>query len=64
MPKMKTHSGVKKRFRKNGAGKIKAEGARRGTPHKLSNRNRRDARRGTFLKGGMAKRIKRMLVAA
>ncbi len=63
MPKMKTHSGVKKRFRTNAAGKIKSEGSRRSTPHKMSNKQRRDARRGTVLQGGLSKRIKRMLVA-
>ncbi len=59
---MKTHSGVKKRFRTNAAGKIKSEGARPSTPHKMSNKQRRSARAGTILKGGMAKRIKRMLL--
>ena len=59
---MKTHSGVKKRFRVNAAGQLKSEGSRPSTPHKMSNKQRRDARNGTLLKGGMAKRIKRMLL--
>ena len=64
MPKMKTHSGVKKRFRVRGNGTLKVEGARRTTPHKMNNRQRRDARRGSFIQGGMAARMKRMLIKA
>lgn len=59
---MKTHSGAKKRFRLNAAGKLKAEGSRPSTPHKMSNKQRRNARSGSILKGGMAKRITRMLL--
>jgi large subunit ribosomal protein L35 len=43
MPKMKTHSGMKKRVRLTGSGKIKREkaGARHLLEHKSSKRKRR-----------------------
>lgn len=63
MPKMKTHSGAKKRFRTNASGLVKAEGCRQTTPRKMSNRQRRNARAGTWVKAGMAVRIKRLLVS-
>jgi large subunit ribosomal protein L35 len=59
MPKMKTHSGAKKRFRKTGTGKLRARHAftshmlgkksakrkrRLGRPVELSPSNRREAR--------------------
>jgi large subunit ribosomal protein L35 len=59
MPKMKTHSGAKKRFRKTGSGKLRARHAftshmlgkksskrkrRLGRPVELSPANRREAR--------------------
>ncbi len=62
MPKMKTHSGAKKRFRVNASGLVKAEGTRRTTPRKMSNKQRRAARAGAWVKAGMASRIKRLLV--
>jgi ribosomal protein L35 len=62
MPKMKTHSGCKKRFRVNSSGKVKAEGCRQTTPRKMSNKQRRAARAGAWVRAGMAVRIKRMLV--
>jgi large subunit ribosomal protein L35 len=64
MPKMKTHSGCKKRFRVTGTGHIKSEGARRTTPRKMSNSQRRIARAGKMLEGGMEFRVKRMLIVA
>lgn len=63
MPKMKTHSGAKKRFRVNASGLVKAEGRRPSTPRKMSNRQRRTARAGTWVSAGMAVRIKRLLVS-
>ncbi|MCI5825143.1 MAG: 50S ribosomal protein L35 [Arcanobacterium sp.] len=43
MPKMKTHSGAKKRFRRTGAGKLMREqaGKRHLLEHKSSRRTRR-----------------------
>lgn len=43
MPKMKTHSGAKKRFRKTGSGKLMREqaGKRHLLEHKSSRRTRR-----------------------
>jgi|JI102314A1RNA_FD_contig_31_365139_length_361_multi_2_in_0_out_0_1 large subunit ribosomal protein L35 len=64
MPKMKSHSGAKKRFRVTGSGRIKSEGARRTTPRKMSNSQRRVARNGKIITGGFEYRIKRMLIIA
>jgi ribosomal protein L35 len=58
---MKTHSGAKKRFRVTGNGGLKSEGARRTTPRKMSNRQRRNARNGSHIEGGVAWKVKRML---
>lgn len=46
MPKMKTHSGAKKRFRKTGSGKIMREraGKRHLLEHKPSHKTRRLSR--------------------
>jgi large subunit ribosomal protein L35 len=43
MPKMKTHSGSKKRFRKTGSGKLRARHAF--TSHNLGKKNRKRRRR-------------------
>jgi large subunit ribosomal protein L35 len=43
MPKMKTHSGSKKRFRKTGSGKLRARHAF--TSHNLGKKNRKRKRR-------------------
>jgi large subunit ribosomal protein L35 len=43
MPKMKTHSGSKKRFRKTGGGKLRARHAF--TSHNLGKKNRKRKRR-------------------
>ena len=62
MPKMKTHSGAKKRFRVTGSGKIMRQQANR--RHDLEHKSSRLTRR---LKGdqlvskGSIKQIKRML---
>ncbi|MEZ5176054.1 MAG: 50S ribosomal protein L35 [Acidimicrobiia bacterium] len=62
MPKMKTHKGAAKRFKRTGSGKIKFQKAWHG-----HNRNKKSATRwrradGTgILSGGDAKRIDRML---
>ncbi len=50
MPKLKTHSGAKKRFRLTGSGKVKANAANRS--HFLRNRSqesKRHARKGLIL---------------
>ena len=62
MPKMKTHSGAKKRFKLTGTGKVKRQQANR--RHYLEHKSSRLTRR---LKGdklvskGSLKQIKRML---
>ena len=43
MPKMKTHSGAKKRFRKTGTGKLRARHAM--TSHMLGKKNHKRRRR-------------------
>jgi large subunit ribosomal protein L35 len=43
MPKMKTHSGAKKRFRKTGTGKLRAKHAM--TSHMLGKKNSKRRRR-------------------
>ncbi len=64
MPKMKTHSGAKKRFRTRANGSIKSEGTRKTTPHKMNNRQRRSARMGSNITGQTAQNLKRLLVKA
>ena len=62
MPKMKTHRGAAKRFRKTGTGKIKRNFAF--TSHILtskSTKTKRNYRRGAILESGDAKRIKVLL---
>jgi large subunit ribosomal protein L35 len=62
MPKMKTHSGAKKRIRITGAGKLMRQQANRRhlLEHKASTRTRRLALDVT-LSPGDAKKIKRLL---
>jgi large subunit ribosomal protein L35 len=64
MPKQKTHSGAKKRFRVTKQGKVIHQ--KRGMNHilekKSSNRKRR-LRQDSTLSGGDAKKIKRLLVS-
>ena len=62
MPKNKTHSGAKKRFRTTGSGKIMREqaGARHLLGHKSSRKNRRLAT-DQVLETADVKRVKRLL---
>lgn len=64
MPKMKTHSGAKKRFKVTASGKVKYSKGGRGhfLTEKSSNR-RRKLKKGAFIQGKHAKNIKRMINA-
>ena len=62
MPKMKTHKGSQKRFRKTGAGKVKRSHAY--TSHLFANKSqkqKRKLRKETLVSAGDYKRIKQML---
>lgn len=62
MPKMKTHSGAKKRFKVTASGKVKY--AKEGRGHFLTEKSAsrgRKKRKGAFIQGKHAKNIKRML---
>ncbi len=62
MPKMKTHSSAKKRFKVTGSGKITSRHAN--TRHRLRNRTKKNKlrlRRSSVLSPGDAKRVMRML---
>jgi len=62
MPKMKTHSGAKKRFKVTGSGKLVHKGAGKG--HHMEVKSSRRARRITqdgVLTGPDAKKIRRLL---
>ena len=63
MPKMKTHSGAKKRFRLTGTGKVMREqaGRRHLLEHKSSTLTRRLSRTTSMLARADAKKIKRLL---
>lgn len=63
MPKMKTHSGAKKRFKLTGSGKVKRQQANRRhyLEHKSSRLTRRLASDQIVSVPGEAKTIKRML---
>lgn len=63
MPKMKTHSGAKKRFKLTGSGKVKRQQANRRhyLEHKSSRLTRRLAGDRIVATPGEAKAIKRML---
>ncbi len=65
MPKMKTHSGAKKRFSVTGAGKVRRLKAYKS--HILTKKDpkrKRNLRRATFLAiNGEVKRIKRLIQA-
>jgi len=59
MPKIRTHRGAAKRFRKTGTGKLKANSAY--TSHILttkSTKRKRNLRKGQMLSPGDTKRIK------
>jgi len=62
MPKMKTHSGTSKRFKKTGTGKLKRSHAYRS--HMFANKTqkqKRKLRKGTLVSSGDYKRIKQMI---
>lgn len=62
MPKQKTHSGCKKRFRITGNGQVKF--ARPGKGHfltKKSKANKRKLRKGSYISGKNAQNIKTLL---
>lgn len=62
MPKMKTHKGSAKRFKKTGTGKVKRSHAY--TSHMFahkSQKQKRKLRKGTLVSSGDYKRIKAML---
>jgi large subunit ribosomal protein L35 len=60
MPKMKTHSGVKKRIKRTGSGKLR----RHRTSSEHEQVRRRKGRPYTGLKAPQAKRIARMLAGS
>ncbi len=65
MPKMKTHSGSKKRFRVTGSGHIKFK--RAGLRHiltKMSTKRKRNLRKSGTIKKCEEYRVKRLLVLA
>ncbi len=65
MPKMKTHSGAKKRFRVTGSGLLKFK--RAGMRHiltKMSTKRKRNLRKGSIIRKTEEWRVKRMLVLA
>ncbi len=62
MPKMKTHKGSAKRFKKTGTGKIKRGSAYRS--HLMSNKSqkqKRKSRKGGYVSSGDQKRIEQMI---
>ena len=62
MPKMKTHSGAKKRFRVTAKGKVRARHAMR--THILGKKSRKRKRRldnPLYLEGSDAQRVKKLL---
>jgi large subunit ribosomal protein L35 len=62
MPKMKTHSSAKKRFKVTGSGKI--SGRHANTRHRLRNRTKKNKlrlRRSQILSPGDANRVRLML---
>lgn len=65
MPKMKTHSGSKKRFRFTASGKIKFK--RSGMRHiltKMNTKRKRNLRKGSLIKACDTFRVKRLLCKA
>jgi large subunit ribosomal protein L35 len=64
MPKMKTHSGAKKRFRTTGAGKVTYQkGGRRHILESKNAKRSRTLRRKGYLTGAIEDRVKVLLVA-
>ncbi len=65
MPKMKTHSGSKKRFRLTGSGHVKFK--RAGMRHiqaKMNTKRKRTLRKGALIKKCDLYHVKRLLVVA
>ncbi|MFE8703760.1 MULTISPECIES: 50S ribosomal protein L35 [Bacillaceae] len=63
MPKMKTHRGAAKRFKRTGSGKLKRSHAYRS--HLFANKStkqKRKLRKGTLVSSGDYKRIRNLLV--
>lgn len=63
MPKMKTHRGAAKRFKRTGSGKLKRSHAYRS--HMFANKSqkqKRKLRKGTLVSSGDYKRIRNLLV--
>ena len=62
MPKMKTHSASKKRFKKNSNGKVKrAKGYKRHHAWAKTSKQGRNLRGTTYLEGSDEKSIKKLL---
>ena len=62
MPKMKTHSGAKKRLRRTGTGKIKREKAFRShILTKMSQKRKRSLRKAGLVDPADAKRINKLI---
>ncbi|AIG25425.1 50S ribosomal protein L35 [Brevibacillus sp. 7WMA2] len=62
MPKMKTHSGAAKRFKKTGSGRLKRDSAY--TSHLFANKStkaKRHLRKGGMVSKGDQKRIEQMI---
>ncbi|MBD7907958.1 MULTISPECIES: 50S ribosomal protein L35 [Sporosarcina] len=62
MPKMKTHRGSAKRFKKTGSGKVKRGRAK--TSHLFANKStkaKRHLRKGSLISSGDYKRIREMI---
>jgi large subunit ribosomal protein L35 len=64
MPKMKTHRGAAKRFKKTGSGKVKrAQAFKRHILTKKSPKRKRQLRQSTLISKADEKRIKRLILA-
>ena len=64
MPKIKTHTGAKKRFKLTKSGKIKHCSINRrhfNNGHGFTSKRRRQLRKGDFVEAGQAAQIKRLL---
>jgi large subunit ribosomal protein L35 len=62
MPKMKTHSGAKKRFKKTGSGKLKSYQAH--TSHRMRNKSKKAKRKlmkAVIVHSSEERRMKRLL---
>lgn len=62
MPKIKTHSGAKKRFSLTGTGRVKrAKAYKSHILNKKSTKRKRNLRKGTYIADCEAKNIKRLI---